>query len=141
MWVEYVFMGIMLGMSLVAGYVFFERLFFYRRVDISSFSTRAGLERGLTKGLYIIASVASNAPYVGLLGTVIGIMHTFQVMGKEGIGDTLRIMVGLALALKATAMGLLVAIPAGIAYNYLLRRARDLLYQWEDTRQKEGPKT
>lgn len=141
MWVEYVFMGIMLGMSLVAGYVFFERLFFYRRVDISSFSTRAGLERELTKGLYIIASVASNAPYVGLLGTVIGIMHTFQVMGKEGIGDTLRIMVGLALALKATAMGLLVTIPAGIAYNYLLRRARDLLYQWEDTRQKEGPKT
>ena len=62
-------------------------------------------------------------------------------MGKEGIGDTLRIMVGLALALKATAMGLLVTIPAGIAYNYLLRRARDLLYQWEDTRQKEGPKT
>ncbi len=76
MWVEYVFMGIMLGMSLVAGYVFFERLFFYRRVDISSFSTRAGLERELTKGLYIVASVASNAPYVGLLGTVIGIMHS-----------------------------------------------------------------
>lgn len=138
MWVEYVFMGIMLGMSLVAGYVFFERLFFYRRVDISSFSTRAGLERELTKGLYIIASVASNAPYVGLLGTVLGIMQTFHTMGKEGIGDTLKIMVGLALALKATALGLLVAIPATLLYNYLVRRAREILYDWEERHAGKG---
>lgn len=138
MWLEYVFMAVMGLMSLVGLYVFFERLFFYRRVDVSAFSSRAGLEKELTRGLYVLASVASTAPYVGLLGTVLGIMQTFYTMGKEGIGDTLKIMVGLALALKATALGLAVAIPATVLYNYLVRRARELLYEWEERHAGEG---
>ncbi len=138
MWLEYVFMGILGLMSLVGLYVFFERIFFYRRLRLSSYSTRAGLEKDLTSGLYLLASVASNAPYVGLLGTVLGIMQTFHTMGKEGIGDTLKIMVGLALALKATAMGLLVAIPATLLYNHLVRRAREILYDWEERHAGKG---
>ncbi|MEJ5338181.1 MAG: TonB-system energizer ExbB [Aquificaceae bacterium] len=138
MWLEYVFMGIMGLMSLVGLYVFFERLFFYKRINLSDFSTRARLEKELTRGLYVLASVASNAPYVGLMGTVLGIMQTFYIMGKEGMGDTLKIMTGLALALKATALGLLVAVPATVLYNYLVRRARELLYEWEEKHARKG---
>ena len=85
----------------------------------------------MTKRLYLIATVGSNAPYVGLLGTVIGIMLTFATIGKKGLVDTGDIMTGLALALKATAIGLTVAIPAIIFYNFLLRAVEELLLQWE----------
>ena len=56
---------------------------------------------------------------------------TFYSMGLEGFMDTGKIMVGLALALKATAVGLVVAIPSIVAYNLLLRRVKVLLMQWE----------
>ena len=65
--------------------------------------------------------IYSNAPYVGLLGTVIGIMLTFYDMGSTGAIDAGRIMTGLSLALKATALGLAVAIPTLISYNGLQR--------------------
>ena len=58
-------------------------------------------------------------------------MLTFFMIGKEGIMDTGRIMTGLALALKATAVGLLVAIPSVSLYNILLRRIKVLLMSWE----------
>ncbi len=70
----------------------------------------------------MIATIGSNAPYVGLLGTVLGIMLIFYNMGQEGMVDSAKIMTGLALTLKATAPGLLVAIPAVVLYNLLLRR-------------------
>jgi biopolymer transport protein ExbB len=78
-----------------------------------------------------IAAIGSNAPYIGLLGTVLGIMLTFYTIGQEGFMDTGKIMVGLALALKATAVGLLVAIPAVSLYNFLLRKVKVLLLRWE----------
>ena len=58
-------------------------------------------------------------------------MMTFHSMGLEGFMDSGKIMVGLALALKATAVGLVVAIPSIVAYNLLLRRVKVLLMQWE----------
>lgn len=58
-------------------------------------------------------------------------MLTFYTMGKEGFVDTDKIMVGLALALKATAIGLLVAIPSVALYNFLLRNVKVLIMQWE----------
>jgi biopolymer transport protein ExbB len=66
-----------------------------------------------------------------LLGTVLGIMLTFYTIGLEGFMDTGKIMVGLALALKATAVGLLVAIPSVTLYNLLLRRVKVLLLDWD----------
>lgn len=92
---------------------------------------RQELEIELTKGLTFIASVASNAPYIGLLGTVLGIMLTFYTIGQEGFVDTKKVMVGLALALKATAVGLLVAIPSSVLYNLLLKKVKNLLLLWE----------
>jgi len=68
---------------------------------------------------------------VGLLGTVLGIMLTFSTIGREGLADTSKIMIGLALALKATAIGLLVAIPSIIFYNLLLRRVKEIIFKWE----------
>jgi biopolymer transport protein ExbB len=58
-------------------------------------------------------------------------MLTFYVIGKEGFMDTGKIMIGLALALKATAIGLLVAIPSVSLYNFLLRKVKVLLMTWE----------
>ena len=74
-----------------------------------------------TKNFTTLYIIYSNAPYVGLLGTVIGIMLTFYDMGSTGAIDAGRIMTGLSLALKATALGLAVAIPTLISYNGLQR--------------------
>ena len=79
----------------------------------------------------VIASVGSNAPYLGLLGTVLGIMLTFYNMGQDAAMDTGRIMTGLALALKSTAVGLVVALIAVVIYNALLRKVKVLMLQWE----------
>ena len=58
-------------------------------------------------------------------------MFTFYTMGQEGFMDTGKIMVGLALALKVTAVGLVVAIPSVALYNLLLRRAKVIMMKWE----------
>ena len=129
--IDYGIIGILLSMSLAAVAVAIERALVYRSIRIADFDDRKSLELDLTKKLHIIATIGSNAPYVGLLGTVLGIMLTFQTMGLEGVMDTGRIMVGLALALKATAAGLVVAIPSVVLYNFLLRRVKVLIMEWE----------
>jgi biopolymer transport protein ExbB len=129
--VEYGIIGLLLLLSFFAIAIAIERWSFYRKVDVERFKTKQELEMELTKGLTFIASVASNAPYIGLLGTVLGIMLTFYTIGQEGFVDTRKVMVGLALALKATAVGLLVAIPSSVLYNLLLRKVKNLLLLWE----------
>ncbi len=129
--VEYGIIGLLLLLSFFAVAIAIERWSFYRKVEVERFKTKQELEMELTKGLTFIASVASNAPYIGLLGTVLGIMLTFYTIGQEGFVDTRKVMVGLALALKATAVGLLVAIPSSVLYNLLLRKVKNLLLLWE----------
>jgi tonB-system energizer ExbB, group 2 len=129
--VDYGIIGLLLLLSFFAVAIAFERWSFYRKVDVERFKTKQELEMELTKGLTFIASVASNAPYIGLLGTVLGIMLTFYTIGQEGFVDTKKVMVGLALALKATAVGLLVAIPSSVLYNLLLKKVKNLLLLWE----------
>ncbi|MFZ8863825.1 MAG: TonB-system energizer ExbB [Thermocrinis sp.] len=129
--IDYGIIGLLLLLSFFAIAIALERWSFYRKVDVERFKTKQELEMELTKGLTFIASVASNAPYIGLLGTVLGIMLTFYTIGQEGFVDTKRVMVGLALALKATAVGLLVAIPSSVLYNLLLRKVKNLLLLWE----------
>jgi biopolymer transport protein ExbB len=129
--VDYGIIGLLLLLSFFAIAIAIERWSFYRKVEVERFKTKQELEMELTKGLTFIASVASNAPYIGLLGTVLGIMLTFYTIGQEGFVDTRKVMVGLALALKATAVGLLVAIPSSVLYNLLLRKVKNLLLLWE----------
>jgi biopolymer transport protein ExbB len=93
---------------------------------LSDFKDRKSLEHELTKKLHIIATIGVNAPYIRLLGTVLGIMLTFYNIGDEGFMDTGKIMIGLSLALKATAVGLLVAIPSVSLYNFLRRKLQKL---------------
>jgi len=96
-------------------------------VDLSQFTDIQTFEMALTKRLVIIGTVAANAPYIGLLGTVLGIMMTFHTMGTSGTMAVNTIMIGLSLALKATAVGLLVAIPCVVMNNILRRRVTELL--------------
>jgi biopolymer transport protein ExbB len=129
--VDYGIIAFLSLMSIVAVAVAIERYLVYNHIQIEDFPNKKALELEITKKIHIIATIGSNAPYIGLLGTVLGIMLTFYTMGKEGFMDTGKIMVGLSLALKATAVGLLVAIPSIVLYNFLLRKAKVLMMQWE----------
>jgi biopolymer transport protein ExbB len=129
--IDYGIIGLLIVLSIIAVAIAIERHLLFKRLRIEDFSDKKALELELTKKLHIIATIGSNAPYIGLLGTVLGIMLTFYTMGREGFMDTGKIMIGLALALKATAVGLLVAIPSVALYNFLLRRAKVIMIQWE----------
>ena len=72
----------------------------------------------LKRGQGILATVSSTAPFVGLLGTVMGIVNSFQLMAASGSGGLGTVSAGIAEALVTTAFGLLVAIPAVMAFNY-----------------------
>lgn len=136
--IDYGIIGFLALMSIIAIAIAIERHLLYRNLQVENFSDKKVLELELTRRLHIIATIGSNAPYIGLLGTVLGIMLTFYSMGKEGFMDTGKIMIGLALALKATAVGLLVAIPSVAIYNFLLRRVRVLMAQWEINNSRRG---
>ena len=111
-----------------------ERYIYFARLDVGSFGNRQILDVALTRHLTIIASIASNAPYIGLLGTVLGILITFHDLSEGADLSATTIMLGLALALKATAAGLAVAIPATMIYNGLLRRVDVITARWEGAR-------
>ena len=128
---DYGVMGTLILMSIVTLWLFIERMMFYKSVRIQDYKHRDNLELELTDNINVISAIGANAPYVGLLGTVIGIMITFYTLGDLGAVDAKRIMVGLALALKATAMGLVVAIPAIVAYTILLRKVERILTKFD----------
>lgn len=129
--VDYGFIGILGLMSVIALWLILERYFYYRHVDLRSFKEKEELEIALGENLTMIASIGANAPFIGLLGTVVGIMVTFVTIGQSGLVETKEIMVGLALALKTTAGGILVAIPVVWFYNMLGRKAEILVARWE----------
>ena len=129
--IDYGIIGLLISMSIIAVAIGIERYLLFRKIKISDFSDRRSLELVLTSKMHLIATIGSNAPYIGLLGTVLGIMLTFYSMGQNGLMDSGKIMIGLALALKVTAVGLLVAIPAVTMYNLLLRKCKVLLTEWE----------
>ncbi len=129
--IDYGVIGLLLVLSVWSVAVAIERWLFYRRVSLSQFSNAQLLEITLTKRLVIIGTVAANAPYIGLLGTVLGIMLTFHTMGTSGTMAVNTIMIGLSLALKATAVGLLVAIPCVVMNNVLRRRVSEILTEYK----------
>ena len=111
-----------------------ERYLYFARLNLGEFGNREALNVALTRHLTIIASIASNAPYIGLLGTVLGILITFHDLSQGTELSATTIMLGLALALKATAAGLAVAIPATMLYNALARKVDVLTAHWENAR-------
>lgn len=86
----------------------------------------------LRRGLSGLASIASAAPFVGLFGTVVGIINAFQSMAASGQGGLSSVSAGIAEALVVTAFGLLVAIPAVLLYNYFTGRVDDFVVDMND---------
>lgn len=95
-----------------------------RRVIIA-----AGLDA--RRGLSVLATVGSTAPFVGLFGTVVGIVSAFHVMGVTGQGGLGSVSAGIAEALIATGLGILVAIPALWLFNYLTQRIQRMVGEIE----------
>ena len=125
--VDFGVIGLLVVLSVWSVAVALERWRFYRQVDLNQFPNQQVFEITLTKRLVVIGTVAANAPYIGLLGTVLGIMLTFHTMGTAGTIAVSTVMIGLSLALKATAAGLLVAIPCVVMNNVLRRRVTELM--------------
>ena len=78
----------------------------------------------LEERMTFLATTGSTAPFIGLLGTVIGIMNSFRAISSTGSASLSTVAPGISEALFATAVGLFAAIPAVIAYNYLLNEIR-----------------
>ena len=100
------------------------------------FSSYALIERpALERSLNILATIGSNAPFIGLLGTVLGIMKAFHDLSQNASGGNEVVMLGIAEALVSTAVGLVVAIPAVIAYNSFSRKVRLALQSLESVKE------
>jgi len=130
--VDYGIIGLLIFLSFITFAFAIERILFYRGIKLTDYSNKTALELDISKRLPTIASIGSNAPYIGLLGTVLAIILTFYIIGDQQ--ETINpgeIMKHLALALKATAAGLFVAIPATVIYNALLTKVDTLLAKWE----------
>jgi len=128
--IDYGVIALLVFMSFISFWFFIERILFYKKLEVKSYKNKKALDIALTKHLTIIGTIASNSPYIGLLGTVLAIMLTFMTMGNGDI-DASKIMSSLALALKATAIGLVVAIISQIFYNILGRYAEVLESMYE----------
>jgi biopolymer transport protein ExbB/TolQ len=90
--------------------------------------------RELNRGLAFLGTVGSNAPFLGLTGTVIGILSAFDRFAASGGRGSTEVMVAISRALVATAIGLLVAIPAVVFYNVLRSRSKTILEQAREVR-------
>ncbi len=94
-------------------------------------SQRGAVIASLKRYLWALGTVGSSAPFVGLFGTVIGILKAFQAIAVTGSGGIKVVSQGIATALVATAAGLIVAIYAIIAYNYFVARVNAIAVQYK----------
>lgn len=123
---------VLVSMSVIAVGVIIERFLAFSAIQknyhsIDYYTLRLSLEARLG----ILATFGNNAPFIGLFGTVLGVIQAFHMIGSSNAFDVQPIMQGISEALIATATGLFVAIPCVIAYNYFTRRAKMVLIQKE----------
>lgn len=119
------------------GYSEFQRLLgrHHNHLDSTQRAMRVATAREteqLEKHLGFLATVGSTSPYIGLFGTVWGIMSAFRALGVSGQSTIAMVAPGIAEALIATAIGLFAAIPAVIAYNRLSNSAEQIATQYEN---------
>ncbi len=88
-------------------------------------------KKNLEKHLIVLGTLGNNAPFIGLFGTVLGVIKAFHDLAATSAAGPEVVMQGLSEALIATAVGLLVAIPSVVAYNYFQKRINDLLGETE----------
>ncbi len=89
------------------------------------------IENSLSRGLWVLETVVTAAPLLGLLGTITGMMHSFQLIGGNGLVDPTGVTGGVAQALIATALGLFIAITALFAFNFFSHRQSQALDEME----------
>ena len=87
----------------------------------------------MKKGLGVLATIGSTAPFIGLFGTVVGIVHAFSGIAESGSGGVGAVSGGISEALIATALGILVAIPAVMAFNYFVSTLERFHVEMETT--------
>lgn len=133
-YLDFFVFGILGLMNFLLVWLVVERYLTLARLRVEDFALEESLNVAMTRNLTTISSIGANAPYVGLLGTVLGILITFYDLSQGGNIDPKTIMLGLALALKATAAGLVVAIPAILFFNALVRRTEVLNARWKEHR-------
>jgi biopolymer transport protein ExbB/TolQ len=109
-----------------------------RDVDVAAFAAERAVRQeaslclsDLRRGLSVLATIASTAPFVGLFGTTFGIINAFHAMALTGAGGLGVIASGIAEALITTALGLFVAVPATWAYNFFLGRVEGFAVELE----------
>ncbi|TDV39051.1 outer membrane transport energization protein ExbB [Paraburkholderia caballeronis] len=85
------------------------------------------IEREMSRGLWLLETIVTAAPLVGLLGTIVGMMHAFRLIGGDGLVNPSGVTGGVAQALIATALGLVIALVALFAFNYFARRIDRLM--------------
>lgn len=129
---DYIIIGLLGIMSFIMVCFVIERFAFLSRIKVQTYSNIHELDIDLNRHLTIISTIGANAPYVGLLGTVVGILLTFFDLGNSaGDIDAAAIMLHLSLALKATAVGILVAIPSMVFYSALGRKVEVQRLKWK----------
>lgn len=120
-------------MSILSVAVIIERFISIKKIEKNLLSYEPlKLKLSLEKRLGILATFGNNAPFIGLFGTVLGIMQAFHDLGQSSEFGVKVVMEGISEALVATAMGLFVAIPSVIAYNYFVRKIKTLLLIYEE---------
>jgi biopolymer transport protein ExbB/TolQ len=90
-------------------------------------STKSRLRLEMERNLGVLGTLGNNAPFIGLFGTVLGIIKAFADLSRNQGGGAATVMSGISAALVATAVGLMVAIPAVVAFNYFQTRVRRAL--------------
>lgn len=109
-----------------------ERLSWPKEENVDALQTRARHEIvKLERGLVVLEIIVGIAPLLGLVGTILGMMTTFENVGQMGLNDASRLASGIALILKATLIGLLIAIPALISWSYYTKKVEMLAVEME----------
>lgn len=109
-----------------------ERLHWPKEENTDALQTRARHEIvRLERGLVVLEIIIGIAPLLGLVGTILGMMDTFDNVGQMGLNDASRLASGIALILKATLIGLLIAIPALISWSYYTKKVEMLAVEME----------
>ena len=115
---------------------FFREVMDNRGKPVWWVESRAGdkaqlIEKALSRGLWVLETIVTAAPLLGLLGTITGMMHAFNLIGNNGLVDPTGVTGGVAQALIATALGLFIAVIALFAFNFFSRRQSQVLDEME----------
>lgn len=109
-----------------------NRLNWPKEENVDSLQTRARHEIvKLERGLVVLEIIVGIAPLLGLVGTILGMMTTFADVGAAGLNDASKLAQGISLILRATLIGLLIAIPALISWSYYTKKVEMLAVEME----------